>query len=298
MSVKQGKAKQQSPIDVLVFEGHEGVMVTDKNKVLLRVNQAFTRLTGYSAKEAVGQTPSILSSGLHDKKFYRALWKSIAEDGYWQGEIWNRRKSGELFAEWLTITAITGADGQVTNYVGTFSDITLQKQAEKVMHETRKFLEKQVHKTTAELRQLHEEFDEVSTTLKVLLKHHGTDQSKAQIELADKLRQEVTPFLQKLRKSRLELKQIRLLATLEGNLQHLVTSYGHTTTASAAYHQLTPNEIQVASMVRQGLPTKVIAATLSLSPETINVHRKHIRKKLGLAGKSTNLRSFLMMLTD
>ena len=280
------------------FETKEGVMVTDAHNVILRVNQAFTHLTGFSVEEAVGQTPSMLSSGRHDESFFRAMRESLARDRYWQGEIWNRRKNGEIFPEWLAISAITGADGHITHYVGVFSDITEQKKVEKALVDARDNLEKKMRKTTTELERLKGEFDEVNTTLKVLLKQRETEKSEAQKELEREMRHVVAPFLQKLRKSSLEPKQVRLLGVLEANLHHLVSSYGRADTISSTYRELTPKEMQIASMVRQGLSTKVIASTLSLSPETISIHRKNIRRKLGLDSKTTNLRSYLMSLTE
>ena len=280
------------------FEAQEGVMVTDAHQAILRVNQMFTHVTGYSAEEAIGQPSSMLSSGRHDKSFYQAMWEAIVRDHYWQGEIWNRRKNGEVFPEWLAISAIPGADGHITHYVGVFSDITEQKKIEKALLDARGNLEKKMRKTTTELERLQGEFEEVNTTLKVLLKQRETEKSEAQKELEREMRHVVTPFLQKLRKSSLDPKQARLLGVLEANLQHLVSSYGRADTASSTFKKLTPKEMQIASMVRQGLSTKVIAATLSLSPETVSIHRKNIRKKLGLDSKTANLRSYLMSLTD
>jgi PAS domain S-box-containing protein len=87
--------------------------------VILRVNKAFTAITGYSAEEAVGQTPRILSSGRHDSAFYAAMTNSLETKGVWQGEIWNRRKNGEVYPEWLTISAVkTTPDGQPTHLCG------------------------------------------------------------------------------------------------------------------------------------------------------------------------------------
>ncbi len=112
------------------FESQEAMAITDKNKIILRVNQAFVRVTGYSVEEAVGKTPSLLKSGRQDDRFYQAMWESLCRDGHWQGEIWNRRKNGEIYPEWLNITAVTDESGQVTNYVASFSDITARKMAE------------------------------------------------------------------------------------------------------------------------------------------------------------------------
>ncbi len=112
------------------FESQEAMAITDKNQIILRVNQAFVRVTGYSVEEAVGKTPSLLKSGRQDDRFYQAMWESLCRDGHWQGEIWNRRKNGEIYPEWLNITAVTDESGQVTNYVASFSDITARKMAE------------------------------------------------------------------------------------------------------------------------------------------------------------------------
>ena len=100
---------------------------------ILLVNTAFEKLTGFSADEALGKTPRILQSGRQDRAFYADMWKSVLETGSWQGEMWNRRKSGELYVEWLSISAVYDHKGAVTHYVGIFSDITVRKQAEERM---------------------------------------------------------------------------------------------------------------------------------------------------------------------
>lgn len=121
-------------IAAIAFETDEGIMVTDENAVIIRVNQAFTRLTGYSAEEAVGRNPSLLKSNRQNAKFYQQMWESLQRDNSWQGEIWNKRKSGEVYPEWLNITAVLGKNGKVTNYVGAFIDFSERKQAEKEIH--------------------------------------------------------------------------------------------------------------------------------------------------------------------
>lgn len=117
-------------IAATAFEAQEGIMVTDANKVILRVNQAFTEITGYTTEEAIGQTPALIKSGRHDSGFYQQMWETLNQDNYWHGEIWNRRKNGDVYPEWLTISAVIGPDGHVTNYVGSFLDITKFKAAE------------------------------------------------------------------------------------------------------------------------------------------------------------------------
>jgi diguanylate cyclase (GGDEF)-like protein/PAS domain S-box-containing protein len=113
-----------------MFESaREGVMVTDVNMHILVVNKAFSELTGYSAAEVLGQTPQILKSGRQDQDFYRTLWLDVDNTGYWQGEIWNRRKNGEIYPQMLSISAVRNEHQQVTHYVGVFSDITQLKNA-------------------------------------------------------------------------------------------------------------------------------------------------------------------------
>ncbi len=119
-----------------VFEhASEGIMIADGDGRILDVNAAFTEITGYSRDEALGKNPNILSSGRHDREFYTRLWRSIHENGFWRGEIWNRRKDGALYPELLTITAMRDDDGRVYQYVALFSDITdLKDQQHQLEH--------------------------------------------------------------------------------------------------------------------------------------------------------------------
>lgn len=105
----------------------EGIFITDAQGTILEVNEAFTHITGYSREEALGRNPRLLKSGLQEASFYRSLWRDLTEKGYWCGEIWNRRKDGELYAEMLTISAVHNTQGQTQRYVALFSNITLQK---------------------------------------------------------------------------------------------------------------------------------------------------------------------------
>ncbi|MFG6159233.1 EAL domain-containing protein [Halomonas sp. 1390] len=125
----------QLRIAAMAFETHLGMLVTDERGAILRVNETFTRITGYAEAEVLGHDPSLLSSGRHDDAFYEALWESVQRHGSWQGEIWNRRKNGEIFPEWLTISAVRDDAGELTHYVATFNDITRRKAAEEEIHQ-------------------------------------------------------------------------------------------------------------------------------------------------------------------
>jgi diguanylate cyclase (GGDEF)-like protein/PAS domain S-box-containing protein len=112
------------------FETHEAILITDANSNIIRVNRAFEDTTGYSAEEVLGKNPRILSSGRQDKAFYAEMWRQLLATGSWTGEMWDRRKNGQVYPKWLTITAIKNEQGETTEYVAIFSDITARKQAE------------------------------------------------------------------------------------------------------------------------------------------------------------------------
>ncbi len=114
-----------------IFEAiSEGVMVVDPENAIVAVNPAFTEITGYAPEDVVGKTPRIMKSGRHDDAFYREMWLSLLTYGRWQGEIWDKRKNGEIFPEWLTINTIYDEEGNVRERVALFSDITKKKEAE------------------------------------------------------------------------------------------------------------------------------------------------------------------------
>ena len=127
---ERSQAEAELRIAAAAFESQEGMVITDADGVILRVNKAFAETTGYTAEEAVGQTPRLLKSGRHDQAFYAAMWERIKLTGSWQGEIWDKRKNGEIYPKWLTITAVKSDDGTITHYVGTDIDITARKLAE------------------------------------------------------------------------------------------------------------------------------------------------------------------------
>ena len=130
IAIERKLIEQNLQIAAIAFESQEGMLVTDANRVILRVNSAFTLITGYSEDEIIGKHPGMLSSGRHDKDFYANMWESIVNTGSWEGEVWNRRKNGEVYPAHLTFTAVKGRDGTTVNYVATLVDITSRKSAE------------------------------------------------------------------------------------------------------------------------------------------------------------------------
>jgi diguanylate cyclase (GGDEF)-like protein/PAS domain S-box-containing protein len=121
---------------IVVDNTAEAVVITDRDNRIIDVNAAFSRLSGYSRDEAIGQHTSLTKSGHHDADFYREMWTKLQQTGQWSGEIWDRRRSGEVYPKWLSISAACDDDGELTNYVGVFSDISelvaVQKQLEQL----------------------------------------------------------------------------------------------------------------------------------------------------------------------
>jgi PAS domain S-box-containing protein len=113
----------------------EGIVITDADRRILDENRAFTTITGYTREEILGENMAILQSGRHDAAFYENLWSSIAERGSWQGEIWDRRRDGEIHPKWLSISAVTGESGKIMRYIGLFSDISVMKQTQEQLYQ-------------------------------------------------------------------------------------------------------------------------------------------------------------------
>ena len=135
-----GRAEAELRLYATVFtNASEGMLITDAHSRIIAANPAFSRITGYSPAEVVGRSPALLNSGRQDAGFYRRMWSTLASRGKWQGELWNRRRDGSIYPEWLSITAVQGEgdgeEGGPCNYIGIFSDITERKEAEaRILH--------------------------------------------------------------------------------------------------------------------------------------------------------------------
>jgi diguanylate cyclase (GGDEF)-like protein/PAS domain S-box-containing protein len=131
----RGLLNQRDMLEEVFASSYSGVMITDARARIVEVNTAFTRITGYLPEEVRGRDPRMLASGQHDHGFYREMWADITDNGHWEGEIWNRRKNGEMYPSWLSINQVRDKAGVLQYYVGTFSDISKRKQADAQIHQ-------------------------------------------------------------------------------------------------------------------------------------------------------------------
>ena len=197
-----------------------------------------------------------------------------------------------------TISVVTNEEGQPSHYVGAMMDISAQKQAEKTLIDAREHLENQVAISQEEVEKNKKEIIEINTALNVLLKNREKDKDEAQISLSNQVEGLVMPLLKKLKDSSKGRHQaLHMIGVIEDNVKVLMKYYGRANNLDSDYQKLTMTERQVASMVKLGKPTKVIASTLNISPGTVSIHRKNIRKKL-LLNNEINLQAYLQSLIE
>ncbi len=202
-------------------ESGQGILVTDAHSRIVRVNHAFSRITGYAPEEVMGQTPAILKSGLHDADFYRSMWRSIQETGSWRGEITNRGKAGQLYTEWLIIDVLRDEAGKASHYIALFDDITERKRLDAELDRHRHHLESLVEERTTQLTMMNQELE--------VARDRAEAATRAKSDFLANMSHEIrTPMnailgmVHLLRRAGLTTKQGEQLDTIRNAAQHLL----------------------------------------------------------------------------
>jgi PAS domain S-box-containing protein len=246
---------------------------------LTYVNKSFLRLWGYhSDQEVIGR--SAVEFWQVQKKalgIIEALW----ETGSWVGELVARRSDGSLFDAQFSASMVTDEAANPVLMMGSCFDITERKRAVQALKERE-----------AELEIKTNSLEEMNTALRVLLKRRDEDKTELEEKVLVNVRELVLPFLKKVKNGRLDPEQMAYIRVLESNLNDIVSPFLHT--LSSKYSNLTPTEIRVAHLIKDGKTTKEVANLMNLSIRTIDFHRENIRKKLGIKNRKTNLRTHLL----
>jgi PAS domain S-box-containing protein len=258
-------------------------------------NNAFQQLTGYSEEE-----------------LKRINWTEVLTPPEWRGyeiaklEELHRtkrpvhyekeyiRKDGSRVPAQLVVHPRLGDDGNVESYFAFITDITQRKQAQDALRNAHEELEQRVEERTAQLVQSKEQLEEVNTALRVLLTRRKEDKGELEEKVMSNVKDLILPYVERLKKTSLSNNQMSCLDILESNLKEIISPFS--LKLSSSYVGLTPTEIRVANLIKDGMSTREITGFMNVSRKTIETHRAHIRKKIGIKHKKVNLRTYLSSL--
>jgi PAS domain S-box-containing protein len=252
--------------------------MTDLEGILIYANESAVKLWGYDDKQ------EMLGRFLPEFWEGERIFKTVEElhcKGYSSGEDIGKRKDGSFFNVEYRACLIRDDFGEPLALFGSFFDITKHKIAER-----------ESNKQNQELESKSQELEEVNAALKVLLKKREKDKIELEERVLLNVKRIVEPYFEKLQQSKLNERQKEYLEIIQTNLSDIISPFSRN--FSSIYYHLTPQEVQMADLIRQGKSTKEIAQIMSLSIKTIEFHRTNIRKKLGLTNRKANLRTYLM----
>jgi len=270
--------KQTARNELIVQTAIDGVWVMDTEGNILEVNQAASIISGYSQEEMAGMNICDLEAMETPQETTKRI-KKVIKRGSDRFETKHRRKDGQIVHVEVSANFVE-MDGK-RFFFSFFHDISTRKQAEQALKER----EEELEIKTSNL-------EEVNTALKVLLKRREEDKTELEEKVLLNVRELIVPHLEKLMKSGLDERQKAYAGILQSNLNDIISPFSHR--LSTRYLNFTPAEMQVANLVKHGKTTKEIAELLNLSGKTIEVHRKNIRRKIGIRNEKANLRTHLL----
>ncbi|SPD73253.1 hypothetical protein PITCH_A1740062 [uncultured Desulfobacterium sp.] len=264
------------------FETASDLMcMTDEYGNLTYINNSFAKTLGYAKEEIIGLHITHILDQRNVREKFRSKFNELIRIGKLDFETtWITKTGAEIFGE-EKVVAVYDKNGQFAGTMGVLRDITTRKLAEKALKEREEELD-------AKNRSL----EEMNTTLRVLLKRRDEDKVELEEKVILNIQELIVPYLEQLNMSRLDLKQKSLVSILKSNLEDIISPFVREVTTK--FLKFTPTEIKIANLVKQGKTTKEIAGVLNLSIETIEFHRKNIRKKLGIKNTKGNLRTHLL----
>lgn len=304
ISERKAAEAQLRLLSEAIEQSSEGLAVSDPQGYVMFINKAFAEMHGYTTAEVMGKHLSIFHTPeqmVHVAESRRRLF----EEGHWSGEFWHARKDGSVFPGYINKSCFRDAKGNISGTISTLRDITDIKKAEealRISHEElaaySSSLEAMVEERTrdlessrSELRKYSESLEKTNEALKIIIE--GIEEQKKELEkkITHNLNLTVRPILDQLKSQDTSETVDFLLKSLEFNLANIFSSFGFNIIQGG--HLLTPREIRICEMIRSGLSSKQIAKVMGISPQTVLVHRKNVRKKLALGNTRQNLASFL-----
>ena len=266
---------------------HSIVAITDMRGKIVYVNDAFCKISKYSKEELLGQDHRIINSGYHDQEFFTNMWSKIASGDIWTGDIKNKAKDGSYYWVQTSIIPFKNKKGKIFQYVAIRTDITekvlLKEKIEGVNHRLKKISE--------ELKAEKNSLNSKNIALNELISHIEEDKNRIKKTIAGNIESIIFPLLETMKSSAnsLDKKYVDLVIN---SLKDLSEPFLKSNVRLSSH--LTPKELQICNMIKNGLSVKEIAQILHLSPRTIDKHRENIRGKLDIKSKKINLASYLL----
>jgi PAS domain S-box-containing protein len=250
------------------------IITTNTNFEINWTNPAFTKLYGYTQEEVIGRTPDFLNAETISEKIQKDIYQTVSSGKTWRGEALNKKKDGSIFPCEMEIAPLTNEKGEIFAYSSQQRDITESKQAEEELEKERKSLE------------------EVNIALKVLLRESSQTKDDLEENMRTNIKNLLLPYLTELESRLSTEEETFFIDIIKSNIDEITSSFSRR--LAFEYSELTPREIQVADLIRQGRTNKEIARLLGITSSAVDFHRRNLRIKFKIKGKKTNLRSHLL----